>query len=296
MAVSLRKLLAVAGEEEVNSELIQDFLARNPALDLESKQRLLAWKEELDYWRRYGEFMVSKYGRPYIEGALYDDLKKKVGYLIKPCEGELWLDAGCGELAMSELIWQKSGRKVKGIWAADIVLIGARRRLDQLKDRLPVELIYADLQEQLSFPDNYFDGIIGNHVFTFLIEFEGRRGKEALEGVLREMFRILKPGGHMVWSLPRENVSNLMGALISMKHILNPVHWLRYRVFLPVAAVKVFRYTHQIEEKGEQGTYLLLTKEECDEILASVGFMNPEWDIAFARQCWVNRVYKPDVT
>jgi ubiquinone/menaquinone biosynthesis C-methylase UbiE len=239
--------------------------------------------------------MITKYGRPYMEGALYQDLKAKTQQLIDPREGDVWLDAGCGQLAMTELIWRKSGGKVKGIWAADIFLAGARAKLGQFNDAPAIKLIYADLQQQMAFPDNFFDGIVGNHVLTFLLEFEGRRGNEALEGVLQEMFRLLKPGGHLVWSIPRENVSNVAGMLLLLKHILNPLRWLRYRVPVPVAALKIFKFTRQIEKKGEQGTYLLLAKEECERILASVGFVDPEWRTAFAHQCWVNRVYKPDV-
>lgn len=295
MSIGLRKILGVEEETRVAPGVIDEFLARNPTLDGDMRARLLTWKGELEFWEGWDGFMIGKYGRPYMEGALYQDLKAKAQQLIDPREGDVWLDAGCGQLAMSELIWRKSGRRVKGIWAADIVLAGATQKLGQFEDAPPIKLIYADLQQQLAFPDNFFDGIVGVHVLTFLLEFEGRRGSEALEGVLREMFRLLKPGGHLVWSIPRDNMSNLSGVLLSLKYILNPVRSLKYQVPLPVAALKVFKYTRQIEKKGEQGTYLLLPREECERILTSVGFVDPEWRTAFARQCWVNRVYKPDI-
>ena len=252
-------------------------------------------KTELEFWQKFSEFVGSNYGRPYLEGALYHDLKKHVGELIDPQEGEVWFDPGCGRLPMSELIWQRSEGKLKEIWAADIILAPAKERLGQLKKSHPIRLIYADLQEKLPFPDNLFDGIVGNYIFTFLAEFEGQRGTAALKGVLREMFRVLKPGGQLVWTMPKKNASNLLGLLLSIKYILNPLRWLKFKVFVPLAAIKTAKYTRQIEKKGKRGIYNLLTKREYEEILTSAGFVDSEWRTTFAGQCWVNNVYKPGI-
>lgn len=250
-------------------------------------------KTELEFWQKFSEFVASNYGRPYLEGALYRELKKHIGELISPNEGEVWFDPGCGKLPMSELIWQKSEGKLKEIWAADIILAPAKERLRQFEKLPPIRLIYADLQEKLPFPDNFFDGIVGNYVFTFVIEFEGQQGAAALKGVLQEMIRVLKPGGQLVWTMPKKNASNLLGLLISLKYILNPLSWLKFKVFVPLAAIKTVTYTRQIKEKGKRGTYNLLTKRQYEEILTSAGFVNSEWRTTFAGQCWVNKVYKP---
>lgn len=196
---------------------------------------------------------------------------------------------------MSELIWQKSGGKVKEIWATDIILAPAKNRLSQFKNPPPIKLKYADLQEKSPFPDDFFDGIVGNYIFTLLVEFEEQRGIEALKGIFQEMFQTLKPGGTLVWSTPRKDVSNFQGLLPSLKYILNPLRSLKYKVFVPATAIKTLKYTRQIERKGKEGIYSLLTKEEYEEILISAGFVNPEWGTAFFGQCLVNKVYKPSV-
>ncbi|MCM8823410.1 MAG: class I SAM-dependent methyltransferase [Candidatus Omnitrophica bacterium] len=55
----------------------------------------------------------------------------------------------------------------------------------------------------MPYPENFFDGIGANLVLPYVIDFCGKKGKEAFAGVLQELFRILKPGGHLVWSTPK---------------------------------------------------------------------------------------------
>lgn len=47
----------------------------------------------------------------------------------------------------------------------------------------------------MPFPDNYFDVIVANLCLSYVIDFEGKKGKEALEMALKEMYRILKKEG-----------------------------------------------------------------------------------------------------
>lgn len=56
--------------------------------------------EELKFWQELNQFTRSKIGRPYLEGALYEELKRGIGEFLGSPEG-CWFDAGCGNLPAS---------------------------------------------------------------------------------------------------------------------------------------------------------------------------------------------------
>jgi len=63
--------------------------------------------EELKFWQELNRFTRSKIGRPYLEGALYEELKRGIGEFLGSPEG-CWFDAGCGNLPASKWILEKA--------------------------------------------------------------------------------------------------------------------------------------------------------------------------------------------
>jgi len=154
----------------------------------------------------------------------YTNLANRMRGLIEPRAGETWLDVGCGPLRISELIHEKSKGTIKQIEAVDVVLKPAREKLAKfLKSGicLPVNLKYASITDSLPYEDNFFDGIGVNLVLPYVTDFRGNGGKEALEGVLSEIFRVLRPGGHMVWSTPKSRVNFMWVFIASVPDMLN---------------------------------------------------------------------------
>lgn len=45
--------------------------------------------------------------------GFYQELYNTIERFVEPKPNEIWLDAGCGPAKMSQLIWKKSGGKVK---------------------------------------------------------------------------------------------------------------------------------------------------------------------------------------
>lgn len=249
--------------------------------------------EELKFWHEFNRFTRSKIGRPYLEGRLYEELKKGIGEFLGSPQG-CWFDAGCGNLPASKWILEKAQGDIQ-IWAGDIDIDGANEEIRQIKNSHLITIVHTDLREGWPFTNDFFDGIVGNHVFTFLMKSQktGGEAKGVLKEALQEAYRALKPGGILIWTMPKKNANTLYGLLHSLKYLLDPFRWRKYGHSLLLTYLKTMRYTRKIERKGKKGIYTLLEKEECERILRSAGFTDLEWKDVFARQSWLNRARKP---
>jgi ubiquinone/menaquinone biosynthesis C-methylase UbiE len=284
--VGLYELINRAKNGDLTS---QDILeAIKPEMPKEVQVRLLIWAKEFKFWEEY-----AKIYHHMEDTGFYEELARTIFEFIEPKEGEVWLDAGCGPAKMSKLILEKSKGKIKKIIAVDIVLEPARKTLREPGEAVPIELQYVNLGEKLPFPDNFFDGIVANLCLTYVIDFEGKRGKEAFIEVMEEMFRILKPGGHIVWSTPKKNPIFLMNFLAGLPDMLSPVKQIKHRTFGLWTGVRILRYGLGIASKGKKGIYTFLEPPEYEEILTKIGFRNFEWRKTFAGQVWVNKAFKP---
>jgi len=248
-------------------------------------------ERELEFWEDYAIFMATKERKVYLNSPLYREEFKTIGEFILPRKGERWLDLGCGALPAAELIYNMSGGKAE-VWGGDIYLCAAQRRLREL-DYPPIKLKQIDLTKRLLFPDNYFDGIVASKVLNYIIESQGETGKSALIKIFQELFRILKPGGVLVWSSFGKEINRQKAAKVYFKYLLNPAEWIRARYFLPIFAFKIFRWAKPFEEKIKKGVYHSLSEQEYDELLLLAGFENSEWKRTFANQLLVNKVNKP---
>jgi len=287
----LYKLINGKENHELSSRKIAQ--AANLEMSAEDRERLKKWQEELEFWEEYARI----YGN--LEKAIpYRNLTRIMQALLTPKAGEIWLDVGCGPLRTSELIFEKSEGKVAEIKAIDIVLEPAREKLNELTRRgikLPVNLEYASITDPLPYPSNHFDGIGANLVLPYVIDFEGKTGQEALREVLKEMFRILKPGGQMVWSTPKYKVNFVWVFLASIPDMLNVYAYIVDKDFSRILqGTRILKHALEIQRKGREGIYTFLTRDELERMLLEIGFVEPTWKKTFARQVWVNRVKKPN--
>lgn len=289
MATGLYKLIGGSKNGDLTSRDIFDSIG--PEISLEDRGRLLAWAKDVgELWEPYAEIYSN------LEKAWpYRNLAKSIEQFINPQRGDIWLDVACGPAKMSEMIYKKSKGEVEKIIAIDVILKPARERLARLDISMPIELMYATITDPLAFPDNYFDGIVANLCLPYVIDFEGKKGKEAFEAVLREMFRILKPGGHMVWSAPKKNVHFQWNFLHAIPDMLNIWEYIYHKdISRILQGTKILKHALKIQENGRKGIYTFLSKDELEKLLLKkVGFENPSWKKTFTWQVWVNRVYKP---
>lgn len=135
---------------------------------------------------------------------VYDDLKRSVPYqelltqganlLVRKKDG-LYLDAGCGTGNSTEQIAARlfpNGRVIG--------LDNSPEALTRAKEKYPaLEFRFGDLDRPLPFPDNIFDGVWANN--SLYLVADPRQS-------LQEIFRVLKPGGRLIMSNPKENSSS----------------------------------------------------------------------------------------
>lgn len=108
--------------------------------------------------------------------------------------GGHWLDAGCGSGYFSRAL-ARSGATVVGIDASRSMLDQARElaHRDGLADDICFQPVVT--VESLPFDDQTFDGCIALSVIEYLPN---------TNACLDEMVRILKPGGHLIVSIPHK--------------------------------------------------------------------------------------------
>ena len=284
--IGLYELISGKKSGELTSKKIEKFLAQD-TLDLKTRKRALEWKKELKFWEEYAEIYY------HLEDTKpYYDLARSIKELVGPRDKDIWLDVGCGPAKMSKMIWEKSKGKVKKISGIDIVLEPARETLSKLSKNVPFELRYANLAMRLPFPDNFFNGIVANLCLSYVIDFEGEKGEKAFESVLREIYRILKPGGHLVWSTPKHNVHFQWNFVHSIPDMLNIKKQITHGIIGLSVGMKILKHALEIQKKGKKGIYTFLPKNELENLLFQIGFVSPVWKKTFTRQVWVNRVEK----
>ncbi len=276
-------------EEKNNKDNLYGEYQSGSELNPVSSERLKQWEEETAFWEEYAKIYCNlEKARPYYF------LTRTISNLIEPKKGEVWLDAGCGPAKISQLIWKKSEKKLSKIIGIDIVLKPALETIEKLKEPMPLELKAASIGKKFPFPDNYFDGIVANLCLSYVTDFEGKTGKAALEAVLEETFRVLKPGGHLIWSTPKKNVRFEYVFLASIPDMLNIYEYIVHKDITRISqGWRILKHAIQIQKKGQLGIYHFLPKEELESILEDIGFKNMVWEKTFAKQVWVNRSQKP---
>jgi ubiquinone/menaquinone biosynthesis C-methylase UbiE len=275
MAIGLYQLIGGSKNGAVTSKTIEGFLAKNPDIDTETYSRLLAWRDEFRFWEKNAELL------PYGEQGLpYRDIMKTIRRFADPGPGQIWLDAGCGAAKMSELIWESSGKRLARIIGLDIVFPELAKERER---EIPVlELRYGNLGEKLEFNDGTFDGIISGAAISFVIEFEGNRGKAGIQKLFCEFARVLKPGGKLVWSTPAQNIHRIVCPIVSIPDMIrNPK--------LIKIAPDFLNYIKEIRRKGEEDIYTYLSPDEWDEMLNEAGFVRSTWQSVFTYQALVNK-------
>lgn len=125
--------------------------------------------------------------------------------LLRPRPGERFLDVGCGTGYLMRILSPVAGPKgqVVGVDPSPEMIAHARRRA-----QANCEFEVAEAHK-LPFPDASFDGVVSSLAVHHVPE-------ESRQTALREMFRVLKPGGRVVIAELRPPANPLLRGLVSL--------------------------------------------------------------------------------
>ena len=180
--------------------------------------------------------------------------KKTIG-LLKKLEPKTVLDMATGTADMAILACRLlDSDKITGLDLSAEMLELGRKKVEKEGLANKIELVKGD-GEAISFPDNSFDAV--------MVAF-GVRNFENLENGLREMLRVLKPGGKLVileFSKPNWGFKNL------------------YNVYMGIVAPEVARWFRQNKDAYRylnRSSNAFPDRSDFTAILNRVGFFNTE--------------------
>lgn len=146
----------------------------------------------LRLWEEYAPIYRKSFGKI----SVFQGFAKKLEEYLLPVPGGIVLDGGCGPGLHFEMIIQATNpSQLIGLDISPKMLEEANRTRERLnrKHRCQIDLKEANLCKGIPFPDSTFDAQVYHLVLYYLPSGKWRE-------VLREAFRVAKPGGYIISS------------------------------------------------------------------------------------------------
>ncbi|HMO36632.1 MAG TPA: class I SAM-dependent methyltransferase [Gemmatales bacterium] len=216
-----------------------------------------------------------------------------------PQSGERWLDLGCGGGHLTAALWNASGGKVASIHAADCavanrdVIAALACKLKPAPKDQQITFSVVDFSKGLDlFEDSSFDGIVSGLAISYAEFFDEKKNiytDEAYNRLYHELFRVLKPGGKLVFSV---NVPNPDFWRIVWKSMGRGV-----KLGRPWKTIKnvwnMQRHGAWLKKEAQRGRFHFLPLEAIEKHLEEAGFAAMESKLSYADQAYVVHVDKP---
>lgn len=199
---------------------------------------------------------------------------------IKKGEKILEAGSGTGNLAL----------EIKKRGADVIALDNIKIALEIHKERDNKASVFLwDLTNNLPFSNNYFNKICSNNTIYTI-------SKKKRDNLVKEFYRILKPGGKIVLSNIHKKFSPKKIYLDHIKYSIKHYGFLKTLkdIFLmSIPSLKMFFYNFKIKKEDKKGEYDFIEKYEQKELFKKAGFINiSENKKVYSNQAILNSAYK----
>lgn len=231
------------------------------------------------FWQRYFNFYDTL-----NEALPYRQMIQRQAELLEPYRGELVLDAGTGtgNVAVALLA---GGAQVLGIDFCEPALVLCRQKAPQGEFR------FGDLTQRLEFDDNHFDKIACCCVLHVL-------NRSAQEFAVRELFRVLKPGGRIVVTAFAVGFSPIKVFLATVRAQRQSSSLLNTTLFVlrySFNTMRIMYYVSRIKRREKSGEYNFFSTDDLLQMLEQAGFADIKIERAFADQCVTAVAVKPQL-
>jgi SAM-dependent methyltransferase len=228
----------------------------------------------------------------------YQELLRDTAEWLEPVIGQRWLDLGCGSGQLSRVLWQKSQGKVEAIVGVDVAEINARAyaTLRHMLDPTPTPMCLRFLARDFShgfadWPAAQFDGVVSGLSLQYAEAYAENAGgwnESAYDRVLAEVYRLLKPGGVLVFSVNVPDPAWSKVAWHSLSATFRKTQPIRYLK----NAWRMWSYGNWLTRESRRGRFHYLPLETIVEKLLTAGFIAVEDRLSYAGQAYLVRCRK----
>jgi SAM-dependent methyltransferase len=247
-----------------------------------------------NYWRddRTAEAFWSQQEAPAYRRLLRDTVD-----WAAPAAGETWLDLGCGGGPLSEAIWTRTKGTVAKVIGMDVAAANdeAYARLRATLQPPPgdrLAFVTHDFSSGIPLPDGSVDNAISGLSIMYAESWsdaENRWTDSAYDRILKEVHRVIRPGGRFVFSVNVPEPAWWRVAAESLGGIFSSAHPVRFME----RSWRMLEYGRWLKREARKGRFHYLPVDTVAGKLGAAGFERIEHRLSYAGQAYIFRCFRP---